>query len=416
VFCTTCGAPITAMERFCAYCGSSLPAYSLRPAGPITAVKGFWRRMTDGLALNELWNQFQSEARTGYRLYSEEVDWKRGPAEPRPKRFLRVAGALFWAMAMKLSPPRRILLLLALAMLLLPTLDFTWDHRHAATPNLAFPGGVALLAVLAVELADRVVMKRDLEIAREIQSWLMPAAAPSVPGLDIAFVTRAANTVAGDYYDVFYRPLPGDRGPDTGGSDGTGKQPLIVIVADVAGKSVPAALLMATLQASLRSLIGLSPTILELIQRLNRYVCAQNIGHQRFTTAFLGEWRPDTGALEYVNAGHNWPVLRRSCGDVERLQTGGLPLGIKPDAEYECGQTVLAPGDALLIFTDGLVEAENSKEEEFGEGRLFQCLQSCWQMSSAEALRCLVRTVDLFAGDAPQHDDITCLIAKNVGP
>jgi serine phosphatase RsbU (regulator of sigma subunit) len=104
---------------------------------------------------------------------------------------------------------------------------------------------------------------------------------------------------------------------------------------------------------------------------LNRYCCEQNVGGQRFTTAFLAELDPVTRQLTYVNAGHNWPVLQRASGEVQRLQTGGLPLGLMRNTRYECGEATLTPGDLLLVFTDGLVEAEDDKEEEYGESRMY---------------------------------------------
>jgi sigma-B regulation protein RsbU (phosphoserine phosphatase) len=231
----------------------------------------------------------------------------------------------------------------------------------------------------------------------------MPAAAPQVPGVEIAFATRPANTVAGDYYDAFLRTPKGNSAISP---------PLLLIVADVAGKSVPAALLMATLQASLRTLAGMCASPLDLIQRLNRYCCEQNIGRKRFTTAFLAEFDSQTGQLTYVNAGHNWPVLRRVSGAIERLETGGLPLGVMPNARYESAQISLAPGDLLVVFTDGLVEAENIDEEEYGEPRMFATLAMCPGASAPEVLRKLMTSADQFAGAAPQHDDITCLIMR----
>ena len=190
-------------------------------------------------------------------------------------------------MMMKLSPGRRILLLIALILLVFPGFDIHSENFEFSMPNLAFFGGLALIVLLALELADRVTMKRDLQIAREIQGWLMPSAPPSVPGVDIAFATRPANTVAGDYYDAFVRqivphPTPDLLTPQTG-------ERLLIVVGDVAGKSVPAALLMATLQASLRTLATLPLALPELVDRLNQYVCAQNLGGRRFITAFF--WR-----------------------------------------------------------------------------------------------------------------------------
>jgi phosphoserine phosphatase RsbU/P len=278
--------------------------------------------------------------------------------------------------------------------------------------NLAFFGGIALLILLALELADRVTMKRDLEIARDIQSWLMPATPPPVSGIDIAFTTRPANTVAGDYYDAFLRPAVGELNlnPPRFAAERDGR--LLLVVADVAGKSVPAALLMATLQASLRTLATLPTSLLELVRRLNQYACAQNLGGRRFTTAFLAELEPTTRRLTFVNAGHNWPVLRRASGAIERLEVGGLPLGISQETRYQCSDTTLAVGDLLLIFTDGLVEAENENEEEYGEARMLGTVHDLFGRSATEVLRRLMASVDAFVGLARQHDDVTCLVLR----
>src|SRR5262245_34043041 len=169
----------------------------------------FWERITDGFQLHELWGQFKSEARASYRLYSADVDWHGIDGKSRGKigRYFRSAWALFQAMLMKLSPARRVLLLAAIVLLALqPSVRFEASSR--ADVHLAPVGVTILFILLAVELADRVTMKRDLEIAREIQEWLVPENPPEVPGLDIAFATRPQNTVAGDYYDAFVRPVP----------------------------------------------------------------------------------------------------------------------------------------------------------------------------------------------------------------
>jgi sigma-B regulation protein RsbU (phosphoserine phosphatase) len=368
--------------------------------------RNFWQRISDGIAIQELWSQFSTEARASYRLYSKEVDWARSPSEKRRQRWKRVISGLFWAMVMKLSPGRRVLFVAALVLLVFPGWDFQYRGAELRLPNLSFFGAVALLILLALELADRVTMKRDLEIAQEIQTWLMPAAPPRVPGMDIAFATRPANTVAGDYYDAFLRD----------GIAGSARlcPPLLLVVADVAGKSVPAALLMATLQASLHALAGVCTTQVELIERLNRYCCEQNVGGQRFTTAFLAELDPATRQLTYVNAGHNWPVLRRTSGETERLQTGGVPLGLMPNARYEYGKVTLAAGDLLVVFTDGLVEAEDITEEQYGEARLLATLNSRSDLTAAQVLQRLMTSADRFVGSAPQHDDITCLVLRVV--
>ncbi len=373
-----------------------------------TRIRDFWRRISDGIAIQQLWLQLHSEARASYRLYSREVDWTRGEKESRGHRVNRVARGLFWAMVLKLSPARRVLFVVALICFVLPGLDFRFGQVELQTPNLAILGSIILFILLALELADRVTMKRDLEIAKEIQTWLMPAAAPHVPGLDIAFATRPANTVAGDYYDAFLRP---SGTPAAAQYEGPG---IILVVADVAGKSVPAALLMATLQASLHTLAASCKSVLELVERLNLYSCERNVGGQRFTTMFLAELDPATRGLTYVNAGHNWPVLLRATGATERLESGGLPLGLMRDARYQSGQVQLLPGDLLVVFTDGLIEAENEQEEEYGEGRMFAVLNGRSLRSAAEVLRDLMTSADQFVGQAPQHDDITCLVLRSV--
>jgi sigma-B regulation protein RsbU (phosphoserine phosphatase) len=171
-------------------------------------------------------------------------------------------------------------------------------------------------------------------------------------------------------------------------------------------------MVMATLQASLRTL-ALEPTsLLHLVNGLNRYACEHGVGGQRFITAFVAEIDTSTRAVTYVNAGHNLPLLRRAAGGFERLDTGGLPFGIKPDARYESGSFILASGDLLLIFTDGVVEAVNDTGEEYGDPRLVELIGAPPKGSAADQLKYLMGSVDGFVGYTRQHDDITCLILQ----
>jgi len=353
----------------------------------------FWQRVSEGLVIQVLWSQFMSEARASYGLYSREVDWDALKTETRGQRFLKVTRALFWAMLMKLSPARRVFLLIALVLGLLAVIG---DANRR--PLFALLSVGALVFLLALELADRVTMKRDLEIAREIQRWLVPETPPQVPGLDIAFASRPANTVGGDYYDAF---LP---------KDGRTPSRLLVVVADVAGKSVPAALLMATFQASLRSLAPKAASLNDLVTGLNRYACAHSLGGRRFTTAFFAEIDPATRALTYIRAGHNAPLIRRASGLLERLEAGDLPLGIEPGTRYEPGVAKLEAGDLLVIFTDGLIEAVNERDQEYGEPSLLELVRTIPTASAEETLRQVMAGVDRFVGSARQHDDVTCLI------
>jgi sigma-B regulation protein RsbU (phosphoserine phosphatase) len=370
----------------------------------------FWQRVTEGLEVQVLWTQFVAEARASYSLYTREVDWAALERESGARRVFRTASALFWAMLLKLSPARRVFLLIALALGVLALTSARIEKTDGGVltqlpGNFSFVllalGGLVFL--LALELADRVTMKRDLEIAREIQRWLVPAVPPQVPGVDIAFATRPANTVGGDYYDAFLRgPHPTDPAATR----------LLLVVADVAGKSVPAALLMATFQASLRSLALTPGSLPELVAGLNRYACAHSLGGRRFTTAFFAELDPTTRALTYIGAGHNAPVLRRTSGRLERLEASSLPLGIDAQVRYECGTATLEAGDLLVIFTDGLVDAVNAKDEDYSESRLLEALRPASDASAAQTLKSLMGAVDAFVGQARQHDDITCLILR----
>src|SRR6202043_3566674 len=320
----------------------------------------FWRRVTEGLEVSQLWSQFESEARTSYRLYSRDVEAKTPEGLTARGRRLHVIKEFFWAVFEKLSPARRVLLLLALVLLVIPhaAIEFSGEAGkvQAIEFDFHFWAALLLLLLLMLEIADRVVMKRDLQIAREIQTWLLPGAPPQIPGLEIAYATRPANTVAGDYYDVF--PRPGRSNADNR---------VMFAVADVAGKSIPAAILMATFQASLKTLSTAQVALPELVANMNKYACSNSQGGLRFTTVFLAEYAPARHIFTYINAGHNTPILRRSSGLIERLDVGGLPIGIQAEAKYESASVALAPGDWLIIFTDGLVEAVNANDEEFDE-------------------------------------------------
>lgn len=364
----------------------------------------FWQRVSEGLALSQLWSQFESEARASYRLYSKDVASKTPEGLTTRGRHLHVIQEFFWAVLEKLSPARRVLLLAALVLLVIPHGGFTYNEGgkvYAVEFDLHFWAALLFFLLLMLEIADRVVMKRDLQIAREIQTWLLPGAAPQIPGLTLAYATRPANTVAGDYYDVF--PRPGKTNEENR---------VVLAVADVAGKSIPAAMLMATFQASLKTLSTAQVALPELAANMNRYACTNSQGGLRFTTAFLAEYDPIHRTLAYINAGHNNPILRRASGQVERLDVGGLPFGIMPEAKYESATITLQPADWLVIFTDGLVEAVNARDEEYGEARILSVVEAGKSEEPAAMLKRLMSALDLFVGNTPQHDDVTCMLLK----
>jgi sigma-B regulation protein RsbU (phosphoserine phosphatase) len=352
--------------------------------------KDGWNRLTAGLEIEELWAQFKSEAQESSRLYKHDVSGR----EQSWKQPFEIVGTLAWSVLKKLSPARRLFLLLAVILAFLAVIGF---HFFIFTQEVEFIAAfAAVLILLVLVLGDHISMKRDVEIAREIQRWLVPRRAPDVPGVDIAFATRPAKTIGGDYFDVFRRATDG---------------PLLIAVADVSGKSVPAAMLMATFQGGLRALGDARGSLSELAGNLNRQVCA-NSQNGRFTTAFLAELDPATGDLSYLCAGHNPPILRREDGTFERLKSDNIPLGIELLEVYKTQITRLEPHDLLVIYTDGVTEARNEDQEEFGDTRLVTLLQIAGEERSALTLANIMKKLDEFVGTALQHDDITCLVVR----
>lgn len=365
-------------------------------------VRNFWQRVTEGRQIDDLWSQFTADARASYGFYGRDVDWDKIRRMPRWCRPLLVAKEFCWALLLKMSPARRVVLLLAFGLLVLSGFKFEFANHSTFEVNFEIFAALLFLLLLSLELADKVTMKRDLEIAREIQTWLVPSNPPEVPNAEVAFASRPQNSVAGDYYDAFYPTASAVHG---------GK--LMLVIADVAGKSIPAALLMATLQASLRTIAGEGVPLGDLVTRLNRYACAHSLEGRRFTTAVLGEYETGTRRMNYVNAGHNAPILRRANGALEKLEAGGLPLGIRSEGAYEIAAVELRPGDALIFYTDGVIEAFNEEGKEFGEDRWLEAIRALPSGSAQESLQFLMKRVDEYVGSTRQSDDVTCLVFRS---
>ena len=357
--------------------------------------KDGWRQLTAGMETADLWMQFKAEAHASSSLYKRDVDWHAVHSQQAWKQPFKIFAALFAGILRKLSPARRVLLVFSLLLALLSVLGFEFLLITTKVEFLVAFAGILILLIMV--LGDHVAMKRDIEIAREIQRWLVPRVPPEVPGIDMAFATRPANTVAGDYYDAFRRAADG---------------PLLIAVADVSGKSVPAAMLMANFQASLRALAGAPSSLSQLVTDLNRLACGNNLNGRRFTTAFLAELNPATGELSYLSAGHNPPMLVRQDGTIERLNSESMPLGIELTEKFVAGKTTLELDDLLVIYTDGVTEAQNERAEQFGEARLLALLQPRIKERAAITLSGIMKHLDEFVGVAPQYDDITCLVVS----
>jgi sigma-B regulation protein RsbU (phosphoserine phosphatase) len=248
------------------------------------------------------------------------------------------------------------------------------------------------------EVAQRERLDRELEIAREVQQRLFPQKLPPVQGLDFAGYCRPALGVGGDYYD-FVRLDDGCLG---------------IAVGDVSGKGIAAALMMASLQASLRGqTINPCATLSEMIQHINRLVYEAS-AENRYATFFYAQYEPASRVLRYVNAGHNPPIVCRNgaSGQVLRLEEGGTVLGLFPDFAYQETQVPLAPGDIVVAFTDGISEAMNRADEEFDEERLLDAILTCDTRSAADMITSILARVDAFTAGAPQHDDMTLVVVR----
>lgn len=247
------------------------------------------------------------------------------------------------------------------------------------------------------EIAQRERLNRELEIAREVQQRLFPQKLPLVTGLDFAGYCRPALGVGGDYYD-FIRLDDGCLG---------------LAIGDVSGKGIAAALLMASLQASLRAqTIRPCETLAEMIQNVNRLVY-ESSAENRYATFFYAQYDPMKRDVRFVNAGHNAPLLYRPSEDnFCRLEDGGTVLGLFPQAPYNEGKKELRSGDILVGFTDGVSEAMNSGSLEFGEERLVEAIRKGNARSAADLISSILSEVDAFTKGAPQHDDMTLLVVR----
>jgi sigma-B regulation protein RsbU (phosphoserine phosphatase) len=267
--------------------------------------------------------------------------------------------------------------------------------------------GQLALVVENSRLLERMVeeerLRRELAMAAEVQQRLFPESPPTSDAVELAGYCQPARKVGGDYYDFF----------DFGGGQ-TG-----LVVADVAGKGISAALLMSTLQASLRARVAdrhpdasRDRELSELVSTLNRLLC-QSTGPASYVTFFYAQFDARTSALGYVNAGHNPPLLLRKGHDPgDRLDLGGPVLGIFEGVRYEQGAVTMRPGDLFVGYTDGVVEALDARGEEFGERRLRDCVVSLSYLTAEEICARVVRRVDEWCADTPQHDDLTLVVLK----
>jgi sigma-B regulation protein RsbU (phosphoserine phosphatase) len=374
----------------------------------------FFDHYTKDLTAEDLQRLFTHDTRDAYKFFTRGRDADAMQRLPWHRRAIAEARMLFFAFSMKLSPARRVVFGGALLLAIVGLFNLFRGVGIIEIVRLPFIGSVgvpgplfrqgtwslfmafALMNLLVLlEVADRLSLKNDLEIARDIQQAMLPSGLYSAAGVETIGMTRPANTVGGDFYDI----LPLDEGR------------LVITLGDVAGKGSPAALLMALLLAMLRTLVDEKLEPADLITRLNVQVCRHAPG-TRFITLFYGVFDPRTGSLTYVSAGHMPPLLLRGDGSCERLSDGGISLGMFEHSTYTTGQVAIRPDDLFAVYSDGITEAESPKGVPFDEIGLETALKASQRDGLSDAGAAVIRAVERHTDSHKFADDLTILLLR----
>jgi phosphoserine phosphatase RsbU/P len=377
-------------------------------------IADFFDTYTKDLKAEDLQRLFTRDTRDAYKFFTRGTDPEAFKNLPWHQRAWAHVRTLFMAFTMKLSPARRIVYAAALLLALIGLLKLFVGVRVLRIgalpfdvvlplPMLTFTDGTGALIeafilmnlLVLLEVADRLSLKNDLEIAREIQQAMLPSGLYAAPGVQTVGISRPANTVGGDFYDIL--PLPDGR--------------VVIAVGDVVGKGSPAALLMALLLAMLRTLVDEELEPAALVTRLNVQVSRHAPG-TRFITLLYAVFDPVTGDFTYVNAGHMPPLLLRSSGVSERLTDGGIALGMFAQSTYTTGHVWIEPDDLVAVYSDGITEAENPQGRPFDETGLEATLVAHCHDSLADIGGAVVRAVQQHTADTRLADDLTILLLR----
>jgi serine phosphatase RsbU (regulator of sigma subunit) len=389
-----------------------------RPASGPHWFDAWTRDVARDVNAEDLQRLFTRDTREAYRFFTRGLDEDQLAKERWLRRQLLRVRQVFVAFTLKLSPARRALYLIALVIALIGVINLYQGWKAVTLPfgtpffrvvliapqwaNGTFSLLISIFLInllVLLEVADRLSLKGELEVAREIQLAMLPTGTFTAGDAEICGVTRPANTVGGDFYDVL--PLADGR--------------VIITIVDVAGKGSPAALLMALLLAVLRTLVDEQLEAPALVTRLNTQIC-RHTPASRFITLFYGVYTPSTGELAYVNAGQNPPLLRRGDGSIERLHSTGVALGMFEGSTYEEAANVVRPGDLLVLYSDGITEAENPAGVPFEETGLERFLAARGSEPPAVLAPAILNAVASHAADSRFTDDLTVVFIKRGAP
>lgn len=326
-------------------------------------------------------------------FYLDEASQRRLAAAGRVRRFFLRFFWLIRSLLMKLTPARRILLACAI-LLLLPGIHIGGEQGFGVDLRVPLVSLLIVVFVLMLELKDKLIARNELVAGRAVQLALMPPESPAVPGWDIWLYTQPANDVGGDLVDH----LPFND------------QQHGIALGDVAGKALPAALLMVKLQATLRALVPLFPALDALGAGVNRILNRDGLPN-RFATLFYLVLTPGSGHVRYLNAGHLPPQVVRGSS-IEELPGGSIALGFIPEAEFAEHTVELAEGDLLVVVSDGVVEAMNATGDFFGDDRLRAAI-TAGRGRNAKALGLSILTaLQVFVGEMKPHDDVSVVVVR----
>jgi hypothetical protein len=349
----------------------------------------------DDVKRGKLGEAYRRDLRDIYRFYLTDEQRERLAGMGTLKRFFWITSWLSRNLLRRLSPSRRILLLLAAALFLWRVdIDRPDWHFHLDTSRLTF---LPILVVLMLELKDKLLARDEIEVARQVQLSLLPKTQPAIAGWELYSATTPANDVGGDLIDYL---------------DGSGGR-LGVALGDVAGKGMGAALLCAKLQATLRALAPAAVSLEALGAALNGILERSGLDN-RYATLFYAEISAASAEVAFLNAGHN-PALLVRKDTIETLAASSLPLGMLPGVSYTQGSATLGRGDQLVLYSDGITEATNASGEEYGLVRLESAVRAAVSLPAEAAARAILEAAGRFVEGEKPHDDQSILILRRTG-
>ena len=331
-----------------------------------------------------------------YHFYLDQETKERLQSMPRIKRWFVLMFWLLKSLILKLAPVRRVLFVVAFFLFMLGRNEIQIGDNVQTVSNLDELGFIVLLIVLMLELKDKLLAQDELAVGRAVQFSLLPNTNPKIKGWDVWLFTRPANEVGGDLVD--YLQLDENRWG--------------LSLGDVAGKGLGAALVMAKLQATIRSIAPNYKSLDELGAELNKIFCRDSLP-SRFVSLVYLEINTDDNSVRYLNAGHLPPIFQKRDETIV-TKKGGPALGIQTKAKYSEQRIELQQGDFLVVFSDGLTEAKNEQGKFFGDKSVLSLLRKMKDKSAEEIGKYMVKSVDQFSGDAQQNDDLSLIILKKL--